>query len=135
MPRLGLSEQELTSIVDSACKEAPKGFSKEIQSIVNDLTEPTPNTNHPSPEEAVPPSMPEKLPKLIQLLTSKTPDVYKAAVAHAVFPPLATHLCEVRFCYTDNVEHEATLMNCLMAEILHSSLYTLHLLLPHATHR
>ena len=56
-----------------------------------------------------------KLPKLIQLLTSKTPEVYKAAVAHAVFPPLATHLCGVRFCYTDNVEHEATLMNCLMA--------------------
>ena len=61
------------------------------------------------------PEMPKRLPKLITLLTSKTPDVYKAAVAHAVFPPLATHLCEVRFCYTDNVEHEATLMNCLMA--------------------
>ena len=60
-------------------------------------------------------SMPSKLPKLIQLLTSRTPDIYKAAVANAVFPPLATHLCGVRFCYTDNVEHEATLMNCLMA--------------------
>ena len=65
--------------------------------------------------EALPPTMPEKLPKLIQLLVSKTPDIYKAAVAHAVFPALATHLCQVRFCYTDNVEHEATLMNCLMA--------------------
>ncbi len=62
-----------------------------------------------------PPSMPSRLPKLIQLLTSKTPEIYKAAVAHAVFPPLATHLCNVRFAYTDNVEHEATLMNCLMA--------------------
>ena len=62
-----------------------------------------------------PPVIPKKLPKLIQLLTSKTPEVYKAAVAHAVFPPLATHLCGVRFCYTDNIEHEATLMNCLMA--------------------
>ena len=59
--------------------------------------------------------MPKKLPKLIQLLTSKTPDIYKAAVAHAVFPPLATHLCEVRFRYTDGKTHEATLMNCLMA--------------------
>ena len=55
------------------------------------------------------------LPKLIKLLTSKTPEVYKAAVANAVFPPLATHLCGVRFLYTDGVEHEATLMNCLMA--------------------
>ena len=62
-----------------------------------------------------PPEMPGKLPKLIDLLTSKTPEVYKAAVAHAVFPSLGTHLCDVRFVYTDNVEHEATLMNCLMA--------------------
>ena len=62
-----------------------------------------------------PPEMPAKVPKLIQLLISKTPKVYQAAVANAVFPPLATHLCGVRFMYTDNVEHEATLMNCLMA--------------------
>ncbi|MBQ5937800.1 MAG: hypothetical protein IJL50_08175 [Bacteroidaceae bacterium] len=61
------------------------------------------------------PPMPQKLPQLIQLLTSKTPDCYKAALAHAIFPPLATHLCNVRFRYTDNVDHEATLMNCLMA--------------------
>ena len=64
---------------------------------------------------AVAPTMPKRLPKLIQLLTSKTPDVYKPTLAHALFPPLATHLCGVRFPYTDNVEHEATLMNCLMA--------------------
>lgn len=66
-------------------------------------------------QSATPPQMPDKLPKLVQLLTSNTPEVYKAAVAHAIFPPLATHLCQVRFAYTDNVEHEATLMNCLMA--------------------
>ena len=64
---------------------------------------------------AEPPEMPKKLPKLVELLTSKTPEMYKPAVAHAVFPPLATHLCDVRFTYTDQVEHEATLMNCLMA--------------------
>ena len=61
------------------------------------------------------PEMPQRLPQLIQLLTSRTPDCYKAALAHAIFPPLATHLCNVRFRYTDNVDHEATLMNCLMA--------------------
>lgn len=66
-------------------------------------------------EENVPPEMPKKLPKLIALLTSRTPNVYKPTVAHAVFPALATHLCQVRFTYTDNVDHEATLMNCLMA--------------------
>ena len=62
-----------------------------------------------------PPAMPKKLPKLIKLLTKNTPEQYKAAVAHAVFPPLATHLCKVSFRYTDNKEHEATLMNCVMA--------------------
>ncbi len=66
-------------------------------------------------ETAAPPAMPKRLPKLVQLLTSKTPDCYKAAVAQAIFPPLATHLCKVSFRYTDNVEHEATLMNVLMA--------------------
>ena len=69
----------------------------------------------PSGDDRGAPEMPRKLPKLIQLLTSKTPDVYKPTLAHALFPPLATHLCGVRFPYTDNVEHEATLMNCLMA--------------------
>ena len=63
----------------------------------------------------IPPEMPEKLPKLIKLLTKNTPNQYKAAVAHAVFPSLGTHLKEVEFEYTDYVKHEATLMNCLMA--------------------
>ena len=63
-----------------------------------------------------PPEMPKKLPKLIKLLTSRTPDAYKPAVANAVFPALGAHLCRVSFKYTDNVVHEATLMNCLMAE-------------------
>ena len=63
----------------------------------------------------IPPEMPAKLPKLIKLLTKNTPNQYKAAVAHAVFPSLGTHLKEVEFEYTDYVKHEATLMNCLMA--------------------
>ena len=62
-----------------------------------------------------PPEMPKKLPKLVELLVSQTPDVYKPAVAHAIFPPLATHLCRTYFNYIDNVEHEATLMCCLLA--------------------
>ena len=61
------------------------------------------------------PPMPKKLPKLVELLVSQTPDVYKPAVAHAIFPPLATHLWKTRFRYIDNVEHEATLMCCLLA--------------------
>ena len=62
-----------------------------------------------------PPEMPKKLPKLVELLVSQTPDIYKPAVAHAIFPPLATHLCRTYFNYIDNVEHEATLMCCLLA--------------------
>ena len=62
-----------------------------------------------------PPPMPRKLPKLVELLISKTPEIYQPAVAHAIFPPLATHLWNTRFRYIDNVEHEATLMTCLLA--------------------
>ena len=63
----------------------------------------------------MPPAMPKKLPSLIKLLVSRTPEVYKPAVAHAVFPALASYLWQTRFTYIDNVEHEATLMNVLMA--------------------
>ena len=112
MPRLGLSEQELANIIDSACKENPKGFSKILAGIIDDLQ---PVEEIEDAEEETPPEMPKKLPKLIQLLVSKTPDIYKPAVAHAVFPALAAHLYKVKFRYIDNVLHEATLMNVLMA--------------------
>lgn len=59
--------------------------------------------------------MPQKLPRLIRLLVSKTPAIYQPAVSQAVFPALASHLCDTRFRYIDNVEHEATLMNILCA--------------------
>ena len=79
----------------------------------------TPNSSLQTPncedDYPAPPEMPKKLPKLVELLVSQTPDVYKPAVAHAIFPPLATHLCRTYFNYIDNVEHEATLMCCLFA--------------------
>jgi len=71
-------------------------------------------TNLQSPTSN-PPEMPKKLPKVVQLLVSRTPEVYKAAVAHAIFPSLGAHLWKVRFPYIDNVMHEATFMNVLMA--------------------
>ena len=75
------------------------------------------NLNVQSTEEDYPepPEMPEKLPKLVELLISRTPEVYKPAVAHAIFPPLATHLWQTSFRYIDNVVHEATLSTCLLA--------------------
>ena len=112
MPRLGLPESEMRQLVESACKENPKDFTYAIKNIVKDLLEER-NIDDDTPE--MPPEMPKKLPKLIQLLVSRTPDIYKPAVAHAVFPALAAHLFKVKFRYIDNVLHEATLMNVLMA--------------------
>ena len=77
----------------------------------NENHEPLTNNREP----ALPPEMPKKLPKVVQLLVSRTPDVYKPAVAHAIFPSLGAHLWKVRFPYIDNVMHEATFMNVLMA--------------------
>ena len=90
-------------------REHPLDAHEILRSAQND------NSGANDNRDIMPPEMPKKLPKLIGLLVSRTPDVYKPAVAHAVFPPLATHLHKVRFRYIDNVEHEATLMNVLMA--------------------
>ena len=76
--------------------------------------EPITNNREPMANN-LPPEMPKKLPKVVQLLVSRTPDVYKPAVAHAIFPSLGAHLWKVRFPYIDNVMHEATFMNVLMA--------------------
>ena len=98
--------------------------SRQVNSL--QLTVNSPNANHTvqssnlqvqSSEEDYPdpPEMPEKLPKLVELLISRTPEIYKPAVAHAIFPPLATHLWQTSFRYIDNVVHEATLSTCLLA--------------------
>ena len=103
---------------------AEKQASQQVNGL--QLTVNSPNANHTvqgsmiqvqSTEEDYPdpPAMPEKLPKLVELLLSRTPEIYKPAVAHAIFPPLATHLWQTSFRYIDNVVHEATLSTCLLA--------------------
>ena len=103
---------------------AEKQASQQVNSL--QLKVNSPNANHTvqgsmiqvqSSEEDYPdpPAMPEKLPKLVELLISRTPEIYKPAVAHAIFPPLATHLWQTSFRYIDNVVHEATLSTCLLA--------------------
>ena len=103
---------------------AEKQASQQVNSL--QLTVNSPNANHTvqssnlqvqSSDEDYPepPAMPEKLPKLVELLISRTPEIYKPAVAHAIFPPLATHLWQTSFRYIDNVVHEATLSTCLLA--------------------
>ena len=130
MPRYGLSEEEMKGLIHSACSAKWYGMPRMMQEALALTKSNTETRRHgeiflevsdneklcPSaPLCSIPPEMPARLPALIKLLVSRTPDVYKPAVAHAVFPPLATHLHKVRFRYIDNVEHEATLMNVLMA--------------------
>ena len=134
MPRYGLAEEEMKGLIHSACTAAWCGMPRMMQEALAHLTAAPLNPpcggtsdtagNLSSPTGGVegavglrgaPPAMPSVLPPLIALLVSRTPDIYKPAVAHAVFPPLAAHLHRVTFRYIDNVAHEATLMNVLMA--------------------
>ena len=137
MPRYGLSEEEMKGLIHSACSAKwyamPKMMRQAIEneerkmkneeSLRNEelrmKNEEWPaedeNSSFGGEADILHSSLPKRLPALIKLLVSRTPDVYKPAVAHAVFPALGAHLHRVRFKYIDNVEHEATLMNVLMA--------------------
>ena len=137
MPRYGLSEEEMRGLIHSACsakwysmprmlKEALENEERRMkneESLKNEerrmkngeSTEDGENSSFGGEADILHSSLPKRLPALIKLLVSRTPDVYKPAVAHAVFPALGAHLHKVRFRYIDNVEHEATLMNVLMA--------------------
>ena len=95
------SEERRVKNSNAVTNHAVQGSMFQVQSTEEDYPEP--------------PEMPEKLPKLVELLISRTPEVYKPAVAHAIFPPLATHLWQTSFRYIDNVVHEATLSTCLLA--------------------
>jgi hypothetical protein len=116
MPRYGLSEEEMRGLIHSACSAKFYSMPKMMQEIVSDLSlqEGTEQLRNQGLGN-MPPTMPAKIPALIKLLLSRTPDIYKPAVSHAVFPALGAHLHKTRFRYIDNVEHEATLMNVLMA--------------------
>ena len=105
-----LSGQNGYSLLAGDCKspEHLAGANLNVQS--NACVQSSEEEDYPAP-----PPMPKKLPKLVELLISKTPEIYQPAVACAIFPPLATHLWRTKFRYIDNVEHEATLMTCLLA--------------------
>ena len=102
-----LAEQKASQQVNSLQLKVNRG-NQQVNSL--QLTGNRANEDYPDP-----PEMPKKLPKLVELLISRTPEIYKPAVAHAIFPPLATHLWKTRFRYIDNVEHEARLMTLLLA--------------------
>ena len=124
MPRYGLSEEEMRGLIHSACSAKWYSMPKMLKEALENEERRMKNEELPAEDEnssfggeadILHSSLPKRLPALIKLLVSRTPDVYKPAVAHAVFPSLAAHLHKVRFRYIDNVEHEATLMNVLMA--------------------
>ncbi len=124
MPRYGLSEEEMKGLIHSACSARWYSMPKMMQQAIEneerkmkneESTAEDENSSFGGEADILHSSLPKRLPALIKLLVSRTPDVYKPAVAHAVFPSLGAHLHKVRFRYIDNVEHEATLMNVLMA--------------------
>ena len=124
MPRYGLSEEEMKGLIHSACSAKWYSMPKMMQQALEneerrmkneESTAENENSSFGGEADILHSSLPKRLPALIKLLVSRTPDVYKPAVAHAVFPALGAHLHRVRFKYIDNVEHEATLMNVLMA--------------------
>ena len=119
----------VNALAEQAAKSLLAGDCKSPEHLAGDFMGQIPNCKSPErlagsnlkvqssedEEYPAPPPMPKKLPKLVELLISKTPEIYQPAVAHAIFPSLATHLWRTRFRYIDNVEHEATLMTCLLA--------------------
>ena len=114
-----LAEQAAKSLLAGDCKSPGHlagDFMGQMAGNANHTVQSS-NLNAQGEDEdyPAPPPMPKKLPKLVELLISKTPEIYQPAVAHAIFPSLATHLWRTRFRYIDNVEHEATLMTCLLA--------------------
>ena len=126
LPTYGEAKDKWYSTIKSACNRAmtvnmPKIMQKAIERVKAREEEQQQEDEEEvegidgSGNGTLPPHMPKTLPAMIRLLVSKTPDIYKPAVAHAVFPALAAHLWHTRFKYIDNVEHEATLMNVLMA--------------------
>lgn len=112
--KYGDSSKPMSQAVIRINAQAEKSSQKDAVALKAESSEGGTDINAED-DKLAPPPMPEHLPKLVELLLSKTPDVYKPAVAHAIFPPLATHLCKTTFKYIDNVEHEATLMCCLLA--------------------
>ena len=116
LPTYGENREKWMATIRSACNrnQTPR-MPRLMQRVLEICRERRGELESQDEDPDMPPQMPRVLPPLIRLLVSKTPDIYKPAVAHAVFPALATHLWQTRFKYIDNVEHEATLMNVLMA--------------------
>ena len=107
-------EQEWRTTLESALKEPRKGMPYRLRQVLLAIQSDS-KIAATGGSRDVPPAMPQKLPKLLKLLSSKVPQMYKPAVCEAIFPALAIHLHGVKFRYWDNVDHEPTFMNVLIA--------------------
>ena len=119
LPTYGEAKEKWMASIRSACarkqtRQMPRIMRRTLK-ICKETQKEILRSDRMGGKSDTPPEMPKRLPPLIKLLVSRTPKIYKPAVAHAVFPALATHLCKTTFRYIDNVAHEATLMNVLMA--------------------
>ena len=116
LPTYGEEREKFVATVKSACQRIQTKVMPRIIKRTLDICRRNSELRTCNSElENIPPEMPKKLPPLIELLVSRTPDIYQPAVAHAVFPSLGTHLYQTRFRYIDNCFHEATLACLLMA--------------------
>ena len=116
LPTYGEARDKWMATIRSACaRNQTKQMPRIMKRTLTVCKEQSENITQSQADTQAPPPMPRKLPPLIRLLVSRTPKIYRPAVAHAVFPALGAHLWKTYFRYIDNVEHEATLMNVLMA--------------------
>ena len=120
LPNYGEAQDRVNDTIRSACQRKQEaGMSKKMQ-LVLDLCRRRRNAEGGTAEGRLlltEPRMPERLPLPIKLLTSKAPEMYRPAIATAIFPALSTRLGgDVKLEYWDNTEMEAALMTCLLAE-------------------
>ena len=122
MPKCGLSETELKSIIDSACKENPKGVSKKMKEIINDLEtrkefdEETENDEDNDNANTLPISLKRNLPIGLKESLVGVPKNMQMPVLCAVMPIAATYadLVSVRYC--DGMEQKLGLMSIILGD-------------------
>lgn len=115
LPTYGEEHEKFVATVRSACNRIQTKLMPRIMKRTLTICRKNTELINYNSEFTAPPKMPKVLPPLIRLLVSRTPEIYQAAVANAVFPALGAHLWQTTFRYIDNCPHEATLATLLLA--------------------
>jgi len=104
--------QPLTMFQKQLFRESRKLSTKPLQASTDEPEQEPQSALSKLYASQMPPQMPEVLPRLVRTATSQTPAIYKATVAQAIFPALATYPRRLNFTYIDNQERELRI-NCL----------------------